>query len=212
VPTDSGTYRLPDAPIAGIDDRHIRALNGLIGAMQQLGSARISALTAEVNRRLPRTFQVNEQYVRAWLTRHPELFTASDHDRFRLASMDVDILCGLASSWQPMIAGEAPSVIASSRRPTAIDRLHERVASDIAAFLRDHGPQPIARIRSHLYGRFVGQSSADAVIARDPQQRFIKLSDGLIGLRSPDPRPTDASPVTVIEVKGVTRSTVHQRA
>jgi hypothetical protein len=181
VPQDNGIFHLPDAPIPGVDDRHIRALNGLIGALQKLGSARIAALTSEINRRLPRAYQVNDQFVRTWLTRHPELFTQHEQDRFRLASLDVDILCGLATSWLPASA-TAP---AASARPAAaaIEKRNERIAADIAGFLRDHGPQPIGRIRSHLYGRFIGQASADVVIATDSQQRFVRLGGGIIGLR-----------------------------
>ena len=106
---DDGSFRLPDAPIPGLDDRHIRALNGLIGALQRLGISRISSLTSEVNRRLPRAYHVNDQYVRTWLTRHPELFTQADPERFKLASLDVDILCGLATSWMPGRHSRRPS-------------------------------------------------------------------------------------------------------
>ena len=62
----------------------------------------------------------------------------------------------------------------------------ERIAADIEAFIRANGPQPISRIRSHLYGRFM-HASADAVIAKDPRQRFISLGDGLIGLSEDAP-------------------------
>ncbi len=181
VRSDDGVFRLPDAPIPGVDDRHIRALNGLIGALQKLGSARISALTNEVNRRLPRPYHVNDQYVRSWLTRHPDLFVQADIDRFKLASMDVDILCGLASSWQPGDA--AQSVAAGASRPggAAIERAYERMAKEITEYLRREGAQPIGRIRSHLYGRFVGIASADAVIAAHPR-RFSRDRSGLITL------------------------------
>jgi hypothetical protein len=181
VPTDNDVFRLPDAPIPGVDDRHIRALNSLIGALQKLGSARITALTSEVNRRLPRAYQVNDQFVRTWLTRHPELFTQYEEDRFKLASLDVDILCGLANSWLPANNATTPP----PTRPSAAanEKRNERIAADIASFLRRHGPQPIARIRSHLYGRFIGQASADVVIATDSQRRFVRLGGGLIGLR-----------------------------
>jgi hypothetical protein len=178
VTVDGKIFRLPDAPIPGLDDRHIRSINGVIGALQKLGSARISALTAEVNRRLPREYHISDDFARLWLTRHPELFTQSEEDRFRLASLDVDILCGLADPWQPSSAtASAPG------RPAdpAQERRNERIATDIEAFLRDHGPQPISRIRSRLYGRFV-KASADAVIAGDVQQRFVRLGNGLIGL------------------------------
>jgi hypothetical protein len=179
VRTAKGTFCLPDAPLPVLDDRHLRVLNGLIGMLQRVGSARISALTHEVNRRLPHPYRVTEQYVRTWLTRHPELFTQSDHDRVTLASLDVDILCGLTTSWMP--AEPASSIAATRSGGAAAERLHERLATNIEAFLRAEGPQPIARIRSHLYVRFA-HASADAVIARD-QQRFVRLSDGLIGLR-----------------------------
>jgi hypothetical protein len=182
IPNENGTYRLPDTPIPGVDDRHIRAVNALIGTLQRLGSARISALTSEVNRRLPRTYQVNEQYVRTWLTHHPELFAQSEQDRFRLATLDVEILCGLNISWQP----EAASTVVTQRTVSARARMHERIGAEIEKFLRDQGPQPIARIRSHLYGRVIGQASADAIIANDREQRFTRLDNGLIALREPD--------------------------
>jgi hypothetical protein len=186
VAQDDGVFHLPDAPIQGVDDRHIRALNGLIGAMQKLGGARIVALTSEVNRRLPRAYQVNDKFVRTWLTRHPELFTQYEQDRFKLASLDVDILCGLATSWLP---GTANTPSPGANRPAAAqEKRNERMAADIAVFLREHGPQTIGRIRSHLYGRFIGQASADVVIATDSQQRFVRLDGGLIGLRSEQPQ------------------------
>jgi hypothetical protein len=178
-----GYFRLPDEPVPGVDDRHIRALNGLIGALQRLGSSRISSLTTEVNRRLPRQYQVSEQYVRAWLTRHPELFTQSDSDRYKLASLDVDILCGLATSWVP--AGAAAPVVALRPGALALERVRERIAREIADLLERDGPLPIGRIRSHLYGRYIGLASADAVIARNPQ-RFLRQSDGLVSLREDD--------------------------
>lgn len=180
---DNGSFRLPDAPIPGLEDRHIRALNGLIGALQRLGTSRIASLTSEVNRRLPRAYHVNDQYVRTWLTRHPELFTQADSERFKLASLDVDILCGLATSWMP--ASVAPVGSVSRPSSVAVERLRERVATEIAEFLGREGPQPIDRIRTHLYGRFIGLGSADVVIAQSPQ-RFIRLSSGLIGLRDAD--------------------------
>ncbi len=188
VTFDDGMFRLPDSPLPGFDDRHIRALNGLIGAMQKLGRARVTALTAEVNRRLPRGYHVDDKFVRAWLTRHPELFTQYDADHFRLASMDVDILCGLANSWLPVSVGDvAPPQTGAGRAASASkEGRSERIAADIEAFIRTNGPQPISRIRSHLYGRFM-RASADAVIAKDPRQRFISLGDGLIGLSEDAP-------------------------
>jgi hypothetical protein len=195
VQMDEGVFHLPNAPIPGVDDRHIRALNGLIGALQRLGSARISALTTEVNRRLPRSYYINEQYVRTWLTRHPELFTQSDPERFKLASLDVDILCGLATAWMP--SDTAPSLAASRPGSVAIERLHERVAAEIATLLRRDGPLPIGRIRSHLYGRFIGLASADLIISESPQ-RFMRQPGGLISLRDGD----DATPSNVIDVSG----------
>jgi hypothetical protein len=183
--SEDGRFRLPDAPIAGVDDRHIRALNGLIGALQRLGTARIASLTTEVNRRLPKAYQVNDQYIKTWLTRHPELFTETDPERFKLASLDVDILCGLATSWVP---GEIGQTLAATRPSSvAAERLHERVANEIAGFLRDNGPQPIGRIRSHLYGRFIGLASADTVITQSPH-RFTRQPGpgGLIALRDGD--------------------------
>lgn len=183
VQADGGVFRLPDAPIPGLDDRPIRALNGLIGALQRLGSARISSLTTEVNRRLPRSYQVNEHYVRTWLTRHPELFTQSDQDRFKLASLEVDILCGLSTSWMPESAG-AVSTPPSKPGDLALERLRDRAAVEIAEFLRTRGPQPIGRIRSHLYGRVIG-ASADLIIAQRPQ-RFERQPSGLISLRDID--------------------------
>jgi hypothetical protein len=182
VQIEDGTFHLPDAPIPGVDDRHIRALNGLIGALQKLGSARISALTSEVNRRLPRQYQVNEHFVRTWLTRHPELFTQSDAERFKLATLDVDILSGLATSWMPSDA--APAVAANAGRPGRIvlERLYQRVASEVTELLRREGPMPIGRVRAYLYGRFIGVASADAVIAANPQ-RFLRERDGMITLR-----------------------------
>jgi hypothetical protein len=180
---DNGSFRLPDAPIPGLEDRHIRALNGLIGALQRLGTSRIASLTSEVNRRLPRAYHVNDHYVRTWLTRHPELFTQADSERFKLASLDVDILCGLATSWMP--GGAAPAGSVGRPGSVAVERLRERVATEIAEFLGREGPQPIDRIRSHLYGRFIGLGSADVVIAQSPQ-RFTRLPSGLIGLRDVD--------------------------
>ena len=200
VSLDNGAFHLPDAPIPDIDDRHIRALNGLIGALQKLGSARITALTSEVNRRLPRAYHVNDQFVRTWLTRHPELFTQYEQDRFKLASLDVDILCGLANSWLP---GNAhASAVAARPAAAALEKRNERIANDIAAFLREHGPQTIGRIRSHLYGRFIGQASADAVIATDSRQRFVKLGGGLIGLRDDETQPEPAPPISVPPSRG----------
>jgi hypothetical protein len=158
----------------------------LIGALQKLGGARIAALTSEVNRRLPRAYQVNDQFVRTWLTRHPELFTQYEQDRFKLASLDVDILCGLATAWLPG-SSNGPTPVPVRPAAAAQEKRHERMAADIAGFLREHGPQPIGRIRSHLYGRFVGHASADVVIATDGQQRFVRLDGGLIGLREDEP-------------------------
>jgi hypothetical protein len=131
---------------------------------------------------LPRQYQVNEHYVRMWLTRHPDLFTQSEADRFKLASLDVDILCGLATSWLP--ADTAPAVAVGAGRPGGIvlERLYARVASEIAELLRRDGPQPIGHIRAHLYGRFIGLASADAVIAANPQ-RFQRERNGVIKLR-----------------------------
>jgi hypothetical protein len=189
VTVDGKIFRLPDTPIPGLDDRHIRSINGFIGALQRLGSARISALTAEVNRRLPREYHVSDDFARLWLTRHPELFTRSEEGRFRLASLDIDILCGLADPWPP--AG-APAPAPGWPADPAQERRNERIATDIEAFLSNHGPQPISRIRAHLYGRFVN-ASADAVIAGDVQQRFVRLDNGLIGLVDHDSgRPTVA--------------------
>jgi hypothetical protein len=140
-------------------------------------------LTAEVNRRLPRSYQVNEQFVRSWLTRHPELFTQSDSERFKLASLDIDILSGLATSWKP---GDGPTTGGPGRTGNvAVERLHDRVAVEIAEFLRGEGPQTIGRIRSHLYGRFIGLASADAIITGSPH-RFVRQSNGMIALRSED--------------------------
>jgi hypothetical protein len=182
VQRNDGMFCLPETPIPDVDDRHIRALNGLIGALQKLGTARISALTSEVNRRLPRQYHINDQYVRTWLTRHPDLFVQSDADRFKLASMDVDILCGLAKSWSP--GSTAPAVAVSLGRSGSLgtERQHERVAREIAKFLDREGPQPIWRIRSYLYGRIIGQASADTVIAAYPNQ-FVRQKSGVIALR-----------------------------
>jgi len=202
LPLDNGVFHLPDAPVPGLDDRHIRALNGLIGAMQKLGSARVTALTTEVNRRLPRGYQVNDQFVRTWLTRHPELFTQYEHDRFKLASLDVDILCGLANSWLPTTAHLSAAFV----RPAAaaLDKRNERIAAQIVAFLRENGPQTIGRIRSHLYGRFTGLVSADGVIATDSQQRFVLFGDGLIGLREEDgDDPTPGPPISSPSSRGL---------
>ena len=192
VQVDNGIYRLPDAPIPGVEDRHIRALNGLIGALQRLGSARIASLTAEVNRRLPRAYHVNEQYVRTWLTQNPDLFTQSDEERFKLASLDVDILCGLATAWMP---GEGGGPGGGGAKPgsLATERLHERVSVEIANFLRREGPQPIGRIRSHLYGRFIGLASADSVITERPQ-RFLREPGGIISLRESADAPDGPTP------------------
>jgi hypothetical protein len=175
--------RLPDSPPTDASDRHALALTGLIGAVQRLGSARISSLTAEVNRGLPRSQQLSEHAVRIWLTRHPELFTQSDPERFKLATLDVDVLLGLVSEFQP---GDAASVVGIGRPPSvSAQRLHERVATEITEFLQREGPQPLRRIRSHLYGRFIGLGSADLVIAQN-QQRFARDADGVISLRDSD--------------------------
>jgi hypothetical protein len=192
VQRDDGMFCLPESPIPDVDDRHIRALNGLIGALQKLGTARISSLTSEVNRRLPRQYHVNDQYVRTWLTRHPELFVQSDADRFKLASMDVDILCGLAKSWSP--GATAPAVAISLGRSGSLgtERQHERVAKEIATFLEREGPQPIWRIRSHLYGRIIGQASADTVIAAYPNQ-FVRQKSGVVALRDEEDALTEVT-------------------
>jgi len=181
--TDDGSFKLPDAPIPGMEDRHIRALNGLIGALQRMGTSRIASLTNDMNRRLPRAYHVNDQYVRTWLTRHPELFTQADPDRFKLASTDVDILCGLATSWLP--GGAGPVGGGGRLGGLAGEKLRERVATEIEDFLRREGPQPIDRIRTHLYGRFIGLGSADVVIAQSPQ-RFMREPTGLVSLRDTD--------------------------
>ena len=124
--------------------------------------------------------------MKTWLTRHPELFSRADSERFKLASMDVDILCGLASRWLP----DENAVIAAARGPgIAADRLQDRVAVEIAELLKREGPLPIGRIRSHLYGRFIGHSSADAVIAQHPHQ-FVRERNGTVKLR------TEADPFT----------------
>jgi hypothetical protein len=56
----------------------------------------------------------------------------------------------------------------------------ERVAKSVADFLRREGPQPIWRIRSHLYGR-IRPASVDRVIAAYPDQ-FLRAESGLISL------------------------------
>jgi hypothetical protein len=180
VQRDDGMFCLPETPIPDVDDRHIRAINGLIGALQTLGTARISSLTTEVNRRLPHNYHINEQYVRNWLTRHPELFVQSDADRFKLASLDVDILCGLAKSWTP--GSTAPGVAVSLDRFGGLgaEKQHERIAKEIADFLGREGPQPMWRIRSYLYGRVMGP--ADTVIAEYPHQ-FVRDKQGMVALR-----------------------------
>src|SRR5205807_8429395 len=123
----------------------------------------------------------------------PGLFTQSDQDRFELASLDVDILCGLANSWLPgatstgaTSTGAGSTVPATRPAPVAQQKRNERMAADIASFLRLQGPQPIGRIRSYLYGRFIGRASADVVIANDSQQRFVQLDGGLVGVRDED--------------------------
>ena len=196
VQREDGTFYLPDTPVPGVDDRHIRALNGLIGALQKLGSARISALTTEVNRRLPRQYHINDQYVRTWLTRNPELFVQSDADRFKLASLDVDILCGLAKSWTP--GSTAPAVAIGLGRSGGVGaaQQHERVAKAIAEFLGREGPQPIWRIRSFLYGKIIGPASADTVIAAYPNQ-FVRQKTGTIALRDGDDPLTEITEVAV---------------
>jgi hypothetical protein len=194
VQRDDGMFCLPETPIPDVDDRHIRALNGLIGALQKLGTARISALTSEVNRRLPRQYHINDQYVRTWLTRHPDLFVQSDADRFKLASLDVDILCGLAKSWTP--GSTAPAVAVSLGRSGSLgtERHYERVAKEISEFLGREGPQPIWRIRSHLYGRIIGQASADTVVAAYPNQ-FVRQKSGVVALRGEDDALTEVTEV-----------------
>jgi hypothetical protein len=198
IPLDNGSFRLPDDPIEGLgDDRHIRSLNALIGAMQRLGTARIAALTAEVNRRLPRAYRVNEQFVRTWLTRHPELFNQTDEDRYKLATLDLDILTGLATSWLPGGEGGTGGAPGMKPVPPHLQRQHERMATDLVELLREHGPLPLARIRSAFYGRFVGGLSVDAVIAQDAQGRFIRLTNGAVGLRElhqEDEAPREARP------------------
>jgi hypothetical protein len=192
IQRDNGLFSLPDTPVDGVDDRHIRALNGLIGALQKLGSARISSLTTEVNRRLPRPYQVNDQYVRTWLTRHPELFVQSEADRFKLASLDVDILCGMAKSWAPV--DTAPVVATGVGRAGAVQQ-QERVAKEIAEFLGREGPQPIWRIRSYLYGRSMGPASADSVVTAFPNQ-FERDKSGVVALRDADDSATDVVDVS----------------
>ena len=145
-------------------------------------------MTGEINRRLPRNYQVTEQYVRAWLTQHPELFTQSEQERFKLASFDIDILCGLDTGWR---TADAAASVSSPRSGGALDQRSERIGAEIEAFLREHGPQSIARIRSHLYGRVIGQASADAIVANDRKRRFVRLEKGLIGLRTVTASATD---------------------
>jgi len=111
------------------------------------------------------------------------MFTQSDTERFKLASLDIDILSGLATSWKPGNGSTAGG--AGRTGNVAIERLHDRVAVEIAEFLRRDGPQTISRIRSHLYGRFIGLASADAIITASPH-RFVRQPDGLIALRSED--------------------------
>jgi hypothetical protein len=197
---ENGAFRLPDNPIPGVADRHIRALNGLIGALQTLGSARLSALTAEVNKRLPKQYHVNHEYIRAWLTRHPELFAQSEADRFKLATLDVDILCGLGTSWLPAGSG---AVADAAHSPTVVRRMRERVAKDIAEFLEREGPQPIGRIRSEFYGRFIGPVSADSAIAANPH-RFARDREGRVSLR-----PRDGSPP--LNLHAVSEAIAHRR-
>ena len=192
VQVRDGVFYLPDAPVPGIDDRNIRALNGLIGALQKLGAARIASLTVEVNKRLPRAYQVNEDFVKTWLTKHPELFSRADSERFKLASMDVDILCGLATRWRP----DEGAVVASARQNRATGRLNDRVAAEITELLRREGPLSIGRIRAHLYGRFIGHASADVIIAQHAH-KFIRQKDGTVSLRAEDdggPTVVDAPP------------------
>ena len=60
--------------------------------------------------------------------------------------------------------------------------------------LRREGPMPIGRIRSHLYGRFIGHSSADTVIAQNGH-RFVRQANGTVSLRTDDATvPAEPSP------------------
>jgi hypothetical protein len=195
VQVKDGMFYLPDAPVPGIDDRNIRALNGLIGALQKLGAARIASLTVEVNKRLPRQYQVTEEFVKTWLTKHPELFKRADTERFKLASMDIDILCGLATKWMP----DGGAVATSARQNPATGRLNDRVAGEITELLRREGPLSIGRIRAHLYGRFIGHSSADVIIAQHAH-KFTRHKDGTVSLRPEDddgPTVLDVTPAAV---------------
>ena len=82
--------------------------------------------------------------------------------------------------------GETATSVAASRPGSlATVRRHERVAAEITAFLGREGPQTIGRIRSLLYGRFIGLASADVVIAQSPRL-FVRSADGLISLRDAD--------------------------
>lgn len=119
-----------------------------------------------------------------------DVFVRSDEDRSKLASLDVDLLCGVATNWvQPDAAVPPSPPLAASQQ-----RLSDRVAGAIADLLRESAPLPIVRIRSQLYGRFIGHASVDAVIERDNQQRFVRLNGGVIGLRD-----SHATPEMVVE-------------
>ena len=71
------------------------------------------------------------------------------------------------------------------RSPSHAPDSSKYVSDEIEQLLRRDGPLPIGRIRSHLYGRFIGHSSADAVIAQNAH-RFIRQPNGTVSLRTDD--------------------------
>ena len=132
----------------------------------------------------PRAYQVNDQYVRTWLTRHPELFTQSDPERFKLASLDVDILCGLATSWMPGEASAAVGSVQSSRAASPSNGCGNasppKSPNSCAARAPSQSVDSLAPVRALHRARLSGRRH------RPESAALHAPADGLISLRDTD--------------------------